>query len=205
MHSVGYMEAALVVPDDSALDHEIADAVYAVRAGNAQAYATIVERFQTLVMTLCVAISRDRQAAEELAQDVFVRAYERLSTFDVGRPMKPWLVKIAYRLAQQRRRVQAKETARRVGAAERMQQNRVHPGPADRLSVEERSDVLWRAVCSLPESQRTAVVLYYRENLTVEEVAHAMNVSSGTVKTHLFRARAQIRTCLQDKGFDDTL
>ena len=52
-------------------------------------------------MTICVAILHDRQAAEELAQDVLVRAYQRLDTFDVTQPMKPWLVKIAYRLAQE--------------------------------------------------------------------------------------------------------
>ena len=204
MHNVRTVETIPVVPEDSALEQrEIADAVSAVRGGDAQAYATIVHRFQTSITTLCAAILRDRQAAEELAQDVFVRAYERLSVFDVTRPMKPWLVKIAYRLAQRRRRSDARDTARLEGAAQTMQQ-RVSPEPADKLSVEERSNVLWQAVYCLPESQRTAVVLYYRENLTIEEVAQAMNVSPGTVKTHLFRARTQIRTRLQGKGFDDT-
>ena len=92
---------------DSEQEREIIAAVRAVRAGDVQSYATIVKRFQASIMTLCVAILRDRQAAEELAQDVFVQAYRRLDTFDLRRPMKPWLAKIAHRLALQRWRQRA--------------------------------------------------------------------------------------------------
>ncbi len=92
--------------------------------------------------------------------------------------------------------------ARLEAAATMIQRPSINSGPADRLFAEEQSRVLWQAVFALPESQRTAVVLYYRENLTVEEVAHAMGISTGTVKTHLYRARAQIKVTLQGKGFD---
>jgi len=192
-----------VVPYNSDSEREIGEAVHAVRARYAQAYATIVERFQGPVMTVCAAIVRNRQAAEELAQDVFVRAYQRLDTFDVRQPMKPWLVKIAYHLAQQRWRGSVRETAREKVAATILEQNRSDRGPADRLLVDERSEMLWQAVYALPLAQRTAVVLYYREGLTVEEVAKAMGVSPGTIKTHLFRARAQIQISLRAKGFDE--
>ncbi len=191
-----------MVPGDSTLEREIVDAVNAVRAGDVQAYATIVARFQGSLMTLCAAILQDRQAADELAQDVFVKAYQRLDTFDVQQPMKPWLVKIAYRLAQQQWRKQAREVTRQEAAATILQQNRGDSIPGDRLVADEQSEMLWQVVRALPMAQRTAVVLYYRENLTVKQVAGAMGVSSGTVKTHLFRARTQIRVKLQDMGFD---
>jgi RNA polymerase sigma-70 factor, ECF subfamily len=154
-------------------------------------------------MTLCTALLRNRQAAEELAQDALVRAYERLDLFDVRQPMKPWLYKIAYRLAQQRRRAQSRETARQEAAATMLGQNRSDPGPAERLLADERSEMLWEVVSELPMAQRTAVVLYYRENLTVKEVANALGVSPGTIKTHLFRARSQIRASLQVGEFDE--
>ena len=156
-------------------------------AGDVQAYATIVRRFQASILTLCVAILRDRQAAEELAPDVFVQAYQRLATFDVRRPMKPWLAKIALRMAQQRWRERARE-ARNLDAAAKREHAECEPEPADRLQVDEESELLWRAVHDLPLGERTAVVLYYRESMTVKEVAKAMSVSPGTVKTHLFRA-----------------
>jgi RNA polymerase sigma-70 factor (ECF subfamily) len=192
-----------VAPNDSELDRDIADAVQAVRAGDVQAYATIVKRFQGPLMTLCTALLRNRQAAEELAQDTLVRAYERLDLFDVRQPMKPWLCKIAYRLAQQRWRGQGREAARQEAAAPMLAQDRGDPGPAEKLLADERSEILWQAVSELPMAQRTAVVLYYRENLTVNEVAQAIGVSPGTVKTHLVRARSRIHEFLRGRQFDE--
>jgi RNA polymerase sigma factor (sigma-70 family) len=192
-----------VAPNDSDSEPDVADAVRAVRAGETQVYATIVKRFQGPLMTLCTALLRNRQAAEELAQDTLVRAYERLDVFDVRQPMKPWLYKLAYRLAQQRRRAQSRETARQEAAATMHEQNRSDSGPGARLFADERSEMLWAAVSELPMAQRTAVVLYYRESLTVKEVAKVLGVSTGTIKTQLFRARSQIQASLREREFDE--
>jgi len=193
-----------VAPSESDDECEIADAVRAVRAGDTQAYATIVKRFQEPLMTLCTALLRNRHAAEELAQDALVRAYERLDRFDVREPMKPWLFKIAYRLAQEGWRARSRETARQEAAATMRAENRDDSGPAERLFADERSEMLWQAVSELPMGERTAVLLYYRESLTVNEVAGAMGVSPGTVKTHLFRARSRIQACLRAREFDES-
>jgi RNA polymerase sigma-70 factor (ECF subfamily) len=188
--------------DDADSSGEIARAIQAVLAGDANAFATIVERFQTSLMTLCVAIERDPRAAEELAEDVFVRAYQRLGSFDRRRPMLPWLAAIAYRLAQEQWRGQARQRGREAVAAERGV-NRAEGSPPARLVERERADLLWRCVDGLPLAQRTAVVLYYRENLSLDEMAAALGVSSGTVKTHLFRARAQLKKSLRASGFEE--
>jgi RNA polymerase sigma-70 factor, ECF subfamily len=195
-----------VEPNDPKMDREIADAVQAVLSGNGQAYAVVVQRLQQSMRTLCLAMLRDPQAADELAQDVFVHAYQRLHLWDARRPMKPWLVKIAYRLAQQRWRTQKMEAARQKEAAERLQQaskDLSDSSPWGRLFAEEQSKILWQAVMDLPLAQRTAVVLYYREGFAVEQVAKTMEIASGTVKTHLFRARAQIQANLQTLGFEE--
>jgi RNA polymerase sigma-70 factor (ECF subfamily) len=191
-----------VEPNESEVEGDVADAVRAVRAGDVQAYATIVERFQGPLMTLCTAMLRDRQAAAELTQDALVRAYERLDLFDVRQPMKPWLSRIAYRLAQQRWRARSREAARREAAAPLIGTSRGDPGPAERLLADERSEILWQAVSRLPMAQRTAVVLYYREGLNVKEMAAAMGVSPETVKTHLVRARSRIHAELTGSPFD---
>ncbi len=192
-----------MAPNDSDPEREIIDAVHTIRAGDVQAYATIVRQFQGSIMTLCTAMLRDRQAAEELAQDVFVQAFRRLDAFDVRRPMKPWLVKIAYRLAQQRWRRQANEAVRQRAVAGLVRQDHSDVQPGDGLRADEQAESLWQAVYALSEAQRTAVVLYYRENLKVEDVAEAMGIASGTVKTHLFRARRQLHADLQARGFDE--
>ncbi len=84
-----------------------------------------------------------------------------------------------------------------------LEQNGGDGSPAERLFAAERSDILWQAVYALPMAERTAVVLYYREEMSVKEVAAAMGISPGTVKTHLFRARSQIQVSLRAKGFEE--
>ena len=119
----------------------------------------IVERFQVSIITLSTIILRDRQAGEELAQDVFVRAYQRLETFDSQQPMKPWLVKIAYRLAQARIPTQAREMAHRTALAENYKKEQGPSGPVDTLVADQRAEALWQAVQILPVAQRTAVYM----------------------------------------------
>jgi RNA polymerase sigma-70 factor, ECF subfamily len=196
------LETIAVERNDPEPDRDIVDAVRAVRTGNVQAYATIITRFQGPLMTLCTALLRNRRAAEELAQDTLVQAYERLDLFDLRQPMKPWLYKIAYRLAQQQWRAQSREAAHLKAAATLSTQNRDDSGPAERLLVDEQSEILWHAVSELPMAQRTAVVLYYREHLPVNDVAKTMGVTPGTVKTHLMRARSQIQINLRKSKFD---
>jgi RNA polymerase sigma factor (sigma-70 family) len=190
------LETTAVAPNDSLAERDIADAVRAVRAGDVQAYATIVSRFEGPLVTLCIALLRNRQAAEELAQDTLVQAYERLDLFDERQPIKPWLYKIAYRLAQERWRAHAREAAHLKVAA-------TLPSPGERLFADEQAEMLWQAVSQLPMAQRSAVVLYYREHLSVNEVAKTMGVTPGTVKTHLVRARSQIRVNLRGWEFDE--
>lgn len=185
---------------ESIPDSEVIRAVEAVLAGHVDAYASIVRRFQDSVMTVAYALLHDRQAADELTQDVFVRAFERLRLFDPSRPMKLWLVKITYRLAQDRWRRQA-VVSRQEQAASRQAQGRPgEPDPLESLIADERSRALWHAVAGLPPAEQAAVILYYREGLSVDEVAEAADVTAGSIKTLLFRARARLRTQLAEKG-----
>jgi RNA polymerase sigma factor (sigma-70 family) len=137
-----------VTATNSLIEHEISEAVRAVRAGDTQAYATIVTRFQGPILTVCAAILRDRQAAEDLAQDVFVRAFQELDKFDPRFRLKPWLVKIAYRLAQQNWRRAKRQAARDRKAALAGEDDRHGENPAKKLLDAERSDALWQTVSS---------------------------------------------------------
>lgn len=187
----------------AALDDEVVQAVRAVRAGDIHAFGVIVARFQGPILTLCTAILRNRDGGEDLAQDVFVQAFQQLDSFDARLPMKPWLVKIAYRLALQAWRMQARQKARERVAAMAKSEGDGPDVASAKLLADERADFLWQSVFALPMVERTAVVLYYRENMSVKDVAAVMGVSAGTVKTHLFRARSQIERNLRAKGIDE--
>ncbi|MCX6545862.1 MAG: RNA polymerase sigma factor [Acidobacteria bacterium] len=192
-------------PDRERLEHDepatnadrdanaVRDAVRAVRQGDAQAYALVVERYQRRLFSLALMLTRQPPAAEEVAQDAFVRAFTHLGAYDEHRPFYPWLATIAVRLAQnwlaQRARVVAHEGHTPVPDLD----SATATDPLSALITDERDRRLWRLVAALPSGERAAVILYYRQEMSVGDIARAFGVTNGTVKTYLFRARQRLR------------
>jgi RNA polymerase sigma factor (sigma-70 family) len=174
-----------------------ADIVQRVRAGNVDAFGQIVKGYERRVFALAVMILRNRAAADDVTQDAFVRAFERLDLYDVRRPFYPWLATITVRLS---RNWLARHSpgARRETPIQPESGAYASAGPAalDVLVAEDEGRHLWRFVERLPLGERTAVVLHYRQELSVSEVASAIGVTAGTVKTLLFRARQHLRASL---------
>jgi RNA polymerase sigma-70 factor, ECF subfamily len=174
-----------------------ADIVQRVRAGDVDAFGQIVKGYERRVFALAVMILRNREGADDVTQDAFVRAFERLDLYDVRRPFYPWLATITVRLsrnwlarhspgARRETPIQPESSAYASAA----------PAALDVLVAEDEGRHLWRLVERLPLGERTAVVLHYRQELSVSEVASAIGVTAGTVKTLLFRARQHLRLSL---------
>ena len=174
-----------------------ADIVQRVRAGDVDAFGQIVKGYERRVFALAVMILRNREGADDVTQDAFVRAFERLDLYDVRRPFYPWLATITMRLsrnwlarhspgARRETPIQPESSAHASAA----------PAALDVLAAEDEGRRLWRLVERLPLGERTAVVLHYRQELSVSEVASAIGVTAGTVKTLLFRARQHLRASL---------
>jgi RNA polymerase sigma-70 factor (ECF subfamily) len=177
-------------------DQELKEALAEVRAGRRDAYERVVELCQSRLLSFAVSLLKDYAAAQELTQDAFVRAYRYLDRFDDRRPFYPWLATIAFRLAQDRwqRQRRDRELAQRYGAAS--EEGVVRDDPLRTVIADEESKRLWEAVQGLPGGERAAVLLFYRQELKIREAARLLGVSSGTVKTLLFRARRHLREAL---------
>jgi len=175
-------------------------AVAAIRRGDNEAFRTVVQRYQGRLFGLALMIVRDPSGAEEVAQDAFVRAFTHLDTYDERRPFYPWLSTIAVRLGQNWLRRRAGVTTRETGGVD------VEPAaagdPLSELVADEENRRLWRTVAALPSGERTAVMLFYRQGLSVAEVASTLGVTGGTVKTFLFRARRRLRRVLGPERSD---
>ena len=177
----------------------VQSAVAAVRRGDRQAFAVIVELYQRRLFGLALMMTRDPSGADEVVQDAFVRAFQHLDAYDTRRPFYPWISTIAVRLAQnwlvRRARVHSRE-----GTEIDAEHDAASTGgdPLTALIVDERDRRLWQSVAALPSGERTAVILYYRQDMTVEQIAFAMGISGGTVKTMLFRGRQKLRRALAD-------
>ncbi len=196
---------------NDALQHELPaervdladrDAVASVRAGNADAYRVLVQRHQQRTFALALMMTRERQAAEEITQDAFLNAYRHLDRYDPERPFYPWLAAIAARLAQtwlRRRARQRLDLEPSMDSLPAPRNQGVPVAPLGALIADEQGRKLWAQVESLTAGERTVVVSYYRQQLRVTEIAHQLGVTTGTVKTLLYRARRKLRERLADE------
>lgn len=177
------------------------DVICDVRRGSRDAYAQLVERYQGRLFGLVLMMVRNRGAAEEVTQDAFVRAYTHLGAYEPHRPFYPWIATIAVRLAQNWLRHHHRTNQREVEPLDEAAAASL--STLDGLIEDERSEDLWRAVAALPSGERTAVFLYYRDEMPVRDIARALGVTTGTVKTLLFRARRHLRQRLESVALNE--
>jgi RNA polymerase sigma-70 factor, ECF subfamily len=164
------------------------DLVLSARRGEAEAYGELVRRYQTAVFNACYRLLGNRHEAEDLAQEAFIRAYERLDTFDVDRPFSPWIRRVAVNLGLNRL-----HSAGPPGFS--LDDERDEPPSAPDENPEaarehiERAEALRAALASLPPHYRAVVELRHFQELSYDEIAAALSIPLSDVKSHLFRAR----------------
>ena len=174
-------------------------------AGSQDAYQALVRRYAGPAVNLAARMVRDRALAEGLAQDAFVRAFDRLASYNPECRFSGWFFQIVHNVTVdyiRRKRVPS------VSLDELQQAG--HPGFADpgRLVAPDAAaeqnaltQALDAALTHLRPEYREAVVLRYREELSVEEIGQAMAIPEGTVKTYLFRARKEMAGLMTASGW----
>jgi RNA polymerase sigma-70 factor (ECF subfamily) len=173
------------------------DAVRNVRRGDREAFGHLVRGYQGRLFGLVLMMVREPAGAEEVTQDAFVRAYTHLAQYDERRPFYPWIAAIAVRLALNWLRQHGRTVQREGTALESVAEpGAAAAGSLSALIDDEGKRSLWRAVAALPSGERTAVILYYRDEMAVSDIARALGVTTGTIKTFLFRARRHLRARL---------
>jgi RNA polymerase sigma-70 factor (ECF subfamily) len=178
-----------------ASDREI---VRDVRRGDREAFGQLVRKYQNRVFSLTLMMVRQRDGAEEVAQDAFVRAYTHIHQYDENRPFYPWLAAIAVRIAQNWLRARGRTTRVEGSSLDTAKEPGTSAAALTTLIADEQSCRLWQMVAALSSGERTTLTLYYRDGLPVGDIARALGVTDGTVKTLLFRARRHLRERLQD-------
>ncbi|HEU5467667.1 MAG TPA: sigma-70 family RNA polymerase sigma factor [Steroidobacteraceae bacterium] len=163
-----------------------------VRAGRGrEAFEQLVPAYRRRVFALAYGILRDRAAAEDLAQEVFVRLWQALPRYDGRARLSTWIYAITRNAAVSALRARRRSVSM-SDAAVLAEVEDVAAAPA----ADPEDARLRRAVDALPDKQRQAVTLYYLDERTVDEVAEMLGLPVNTVKTHLHRARASLRAAL---------
>jgi RNA polymerase sigma-70 factor (ECF subfamily) len=170
-----------------------AELVGRARRGDGEAWYRLVGVHQEAVFRLAYLLLRDASDAEDVAQEVFVRAFRALDTFDPARPLRPWLLRIASNLAQNRRR----SLGRYLEALKRLystpETTATPASPAEGMAKRWEAETLWSAIKRLKPAEQEVVYLRYFLELSEAEMATAMNVAPGTVKSRLHRALGRLR------------
>lgn len=161
-------------------------------AGDPKAFREFVEHFERQVFALCLRMLGHRQDAEDTAQESLVRAVRYLGNWNPGQPLTPWVMKIA---ANRCRTALVKRAKLPVPAEDLGNQLTDSPSPPLGLGEE-----LGRALATLSPNQRACFEMFYLHDLSVGQVADAMSVPEGTVKTWLHRSRKQLAEKLRERG-----
>lgn len=175
-------------------------------AGSEFAFQTLVERYQRPVFSLVVRMVKDRGIAEDVTQEVFVKAWKALPRYDPKRRLASWLFKIASNAAiDQLRRKQLPTTPIESGDPDRASildrvEDERSESPDTLVKRRELSAALEAAVAALRPEYRLVVLLRFREELPYRDIAEATGMPLGTVKTNLRRARREIEERLRKDG-----
>ncbi len=163
------------------------DAVRAFQRGEKEAFDRLVLKYQRMVYRICFRYTGNHPDADDLAQEVFVRAYRGLEGFRSESRFSTWLYRIALNAGMNW------ISSRKASATLPENLADTSPSPLDRLSREQATLELRRAIERLPEKQRATLLLRVDQELSHKEIAEIMGSPVGTVKANLFFALANLR------------
>ena len=174
--------------------------VEAARAGDMGAFESLVRRYDRNVFRIAQHITQNREDAEDVVQDAFLKAYGNLAQFQEQSKFYTWLVRIAVNEALMRLRRRRPERMVSLDEEVKTEDDSLprevadwSPNPEQMYNQAELRDILTRTIQGLPPGFRTVFVLRDVEGLSTEETAQALDLSIPAVKSRLLRARLQLR------------
>jgi len=167
-------------------------------AGDQSAYADLVKRHQRFVFTLALRFSKNREDAEEIAQDCFVKAYRSLSSFQQQSKFSTWLYSIVYTTAMTTLRKKRVETLSIHDEDSNVQLERQIPAfDTNQAENNSRSFYLTQAIAQLLPDDAAVLTLFYKGEQSIEEISQALGIETNAVKVKLFRARQRLKEKLE--------
>ncbi len=170
--------------------------------GDIEAFNPLVLKYQQKIYNLIYLRVHDRETAEDLCQDVFLKAFKALSNFKGECTFYSWIYRIAknctvdfLRKQKQHRMVLSLEELS-VNTEDRLQITDMYPSSCQILENEELGDIIRKAVNRLPSHQQRVFDLRYRKELSIKEIALRLNRTEGTIKRHLYNAHQKLRGML---------
>ena len=173
--------------------------------GDKQLFSVLVDRYKNLVFTLCLRLLKNREEAEEVAQDSFVKIYRSLNKYKGEAKFSTWVYRVTYNnsldfLKAKKRKFQELS----VDAYEDFEIEDLN-NTIDVLEEKERKSAILNCINMLNEDDAFLLTLHYYEDQSVKEIAGIMNLSVANVKVKLYRGRKQLAVILKRRLSNDML
>lgn len=166
-------------------------------SGDQRAYASLVNRYQHMVFTLVYSMLRNKEEADEVAQDAFVKAYLSLKQFRGDSKFSSWLYRIAYRTCLDYIRKNAKHKMDCIDdkSAKYMSDNAAE----SYNELEQKEQTVRDCIEKLPAEESAFVKMFYFDKMSLSEIADIVGISENNAKVKLFRIRNKLKTMLEEK------
>lgn len=176
--------------------------VMRAQRGEQDAFQVLVERYQNLVYTLALRMVARPADAEDVAQEAFLAAWKALPKFRMDAKFSTWLYRLTVNAATDllRRRQKEGQNQSLEDGETPLQVSDPAPGPEARAQAAERREILQRAISALSENHRKILLLRVVNRLDYREIGQVLELSPGTVKSRLARARRELRDKLASEG-----
>lgn len=165
--------------------------------GDTNAFAILVDRYKDLVYTLTMRMLKNREEAEEVAQDTFVKAYKSLSRFKGDSKFSTWIYRIAYNTSLDRLKKNRKHFNDVAIDEFTEHQVKTIDNALSQLENEERNQAIQKCITQLPSDDAFILTLYYFEDQSLDEISKVIGLTPNNVKVKLFRSRKKLATIMK--------
>lgn len=166
--------------------------------GDVNSFAYLVDNYKNMVFSLAFKMTKNREEAEEISQDTFIKAYKNLSNFKGDSKFSTWLYRIAYRTSLDNIKKNKNNnntfeinevTFNQIEAVETVLQN---------IARKERAKLMDKCLQKLPDEERSVIWMFYYDELSLKEIIEVTGLSEANLKVKLHRARKKLLTIVKD-------
>ncbi len=167
--------------------------------GNTKTFSVLVDRYKDLVFSLALKMLKNKEEAEEVAQDTFIKVYKSLTQFKGDSKFSTWIYKVAYNTCLDRLKKYKRE--QQVVSIDEFNTNQIKSldNALDAMENMERNQAIQDCIQQLPAEDAFLLTLFYFEEQSLEEISKVMGLTSNNVKVKLYRSRKKLTSILKEK------
>lgn len=175
------------------------DIITRIHSGEKEQYRLLIERYTSLVFHVVHRYEGDKNMVTEMAHEIFLKAYERLDSFENNSAFSSWLYRLAqnYCIDHTRRKNYRNRLFSELSDDHSENMSADEPIPDDALEAEEQSNRLYQALNRIDENHSLPLLMKYRDGMSYEAIAEILKVSEGTLKVRVHRARKELKQLME--------